>query len=81
MIINFLANDSDSKRSDISVIEHWRTILRKLQEECPADRAFYDWAEETWKIKPLKSSILHNYISGIEVDDTFYTMLLLKFPK
>ena len=80
-------------RKNESDASHWKTILRKLKEEFledteygaekKYDNYFYAWLEDTWKIKVILTTTADfaGYISGIDVDETNYTMLLLRFPR
>lgn len=69
---------------------HWAKILRQLREESPwkgcghsiEDEKFHTWLKDTWQIKVITSGgFMPGYISAIDVNDSAYTMLLLRFPK
>ena len=65
---------------------YWVGVLWKLIDEFDPNRPgltnkdFHDWLYDTWKIKIVVSDENPNAISGIEIDDSAVSMLLLKYP-
>lgn len=67
----------------------WRMILKQLRQEwqktLPTQTeldCFYGWLGSEWKIKVIYDNAnMAGYISGIDVDDSSYTMLLIRFSK
>lgn len=69
---------------------HWTKILRALREESPwkgighanEDENFHTWLKDTWQITVIKepSGMFPNHIAGIDIEESSYTMLLIRFP-
>jgi len=69
---------------------HWAKILRALREESPWKgighaneyEEFHAWLKDTWQITVLNdpSGFFPEHIAGIDVEDSAYTMLLIRFP-
>ena len=57
---------------------HWSRILKQLSTECP-DSKVEEWFKETWGIKYIWA--YDGNVSGLDIDDSSYTMLLIRFPK
>jgi len=62
----------------------WSRMLRLLKEESGLqlyDDSFEQWVLDVWGIKFLhESSMYPSHLTGIELDDSTLTMLLLKYP-
>jgi hypothetical protein len=61
----------------------WSKILRALKEESGLplyDDAFEEWALAEWRIRFLhENTEFPGHLTGVELDDSTYTMILLKF--
>lgn len=72
-------------------LRYWSNILRTLREESEwkgcghanTDTDFHLWLKETWKITVIISyaGLTSGYMTGLDVDEESYTMMLLRFPK
>lgn len=62
----------------------WSRALQGLRQESGLplfDSRFETWAKEEWDIIFLHENIEYpGHLTGIEVDESTYTMLLLKYP-
>ena len=62
----------------------WSTILTQLRKDCPNcdnDETFYKWLEKEWGCEVLFSEDNYvTHISGIDIYEESYTMLLMRFP-
>jgi hypothetical protein len=62
---------------------YWSGIFQKLRKDVPTLNSdqFYTWLETEWKCKIINNSNgAVSGISGVEIDDQAFTMLVLRFP-
>jgi hypothetical protein len=55
------------------------SVLRKEHPELGIDE-FYTWLESEWKCKTILGGSIVNGLAGVDIEDQYLTMLMLRFP-
>lgn len=74
------------KSKDLESARYWAIVLRALRKESPFTDSqqvgFEEWLEKEWSCKILHTE--DNYVThmtGLDISDESYTMLLMRFPR
>ena len=84
MRVNFSRSRFESELVPPVRADTWANILRIMMREFSESKSDLDldeWLEKTWSIRLRHDNTTYpSHISGLEIDDEYLTMVLLKYP-